>query len=209
MVIVVFCGCFVFIFGSFCAIFDFFWSFSVHFHRADDISLLFLHFSLTFPHFFLTFLLPANGIVDQTHYAGVFRFGYVGAMSKYLHDQLSWLIATSRGATCSPSDSPSPCNADAGEECIGGQCIVSSVYLHDAYGTGIEYVPQESRFKVVDVTKAAFTESQWRSTSTRRYDVESTGAELGILFGGFAICAAFVVVIVMGSRAIREHVKQA
>ncbi|RCI04076.1 hypothetical protein CU098_011379 [Rhizopus stolonifer] len=58
-------------------------------------------------------------------------------------------------------------DCDSSQVCIKQQCVASLTTYHEAYGTGLQYEESTGQVKVIDTTKATWTESTWDNPSMR------------------------------------------
>ena len=67
-----------------------------------------------------------------------------------------------RGAARALADPPivPDCHDFQNQQCIQNQCTTTSVYFHDAYGTGLLYNQNTLVYSVVNSSKAVWTESR-------------------------------------------------
>ena len=118
------------------------------------------------------------------------------------------------------------------QQCIQNQCTTTSVYFHDAYGTGLLYNQNTLVYSVVNSSKAVWTESRcvvlvacwtgmrvvpdgvwgmrahrWQATLLRTFRVASLSQQLGEFFGGFIILGLSVGAGIGIQRTIRRTLR--
>ncbi|ORY89548.1 Nicastrin-domain-containing protein [Syncephalastrum racemosum] len=154
---------------------------------------------------FMQAYFEVSGIDQFSHYASVYDF--VNPQPQLLpRFALSFLMGvTAVNETRASCKTIRDC-AD-GRYCIKGHCVRSLTNYHRAYGMGLDYDEGSGKVRVVDPTKATWTESTWSTPSYRIFLVTSWTHQVVELIVGILWLIASVLGVLFVQRWMKKTFK--
>jgi nicastrin len=104
----------------------------------------------------------------------------------------TWLIPTTTSSSSSSSSYCNSINFNSSTACIGGQCMCTNVYYHDAWSSSLDFDQEQSIF-IINKTSAMenndpiWTEPNWSNVYVKTFAPTNENANIAVLICGIML----------------------